>query len=165
MAQRRLQRRCETKGRRLKTTPCTWSGSFMTSYVILGKEASTRPSTCAGSGLHVLLILSIVFTVFLFVFVSFHLISIASTMLGCMCRSLAMFSAGCRHLQVDAMFGYHGRRKKAQSVVRIISSNQRNPRNPKLAKSMKSGLIERAHCVNAESFRFSLCQRKNLLDA
>ena len=71
-------------------------------------------------------------------------ISLASTMLGCMCRSLAMFLAGCRHLRVDAMFGYHGRRKKAQSFVRMISSNQRNPRNPKLAKSMKSGLIERA---------------------
>ena len=28
MARRRLQRRCETKGRRLKTTQCTWSGSF-----------------------------------------------------------------------------------------------------------------------------------------
>ena len=28
MARRRLQRHCETKGRRLKTTPCTWSGSF-----------------------------------------------------------------------------------------------------------------------------------------
>ena len=28
MARRRLQRRCETKGRHLKTTPCSWSGSF-----------------------------------------------------------------------------------------------------------------------------------------
>ena len=28
MARRRLQRRCETEGRRLKTTPCTWDGSL-----------------------------------------------------------------------------------------------------------------------------------------
>ena len=28
MAWRRLQRRCETKGRRLKTRPCTWDGSL-----------------------------------------------------------------------------------------------------------------------------------------
>ena len=36
---------------------------------------------------------------------------------------------------------------KARSVIRLFSSNQRNPRNPDLAKSTRSGLIEIAHCV------------------
>ena len=72
MARRRLQCRCETKGRCLKATPCTWSGSFHDELGDPRKEASTRPSICAGSGLHVLPIFSIVFTVFLFIFVSFH---------------------------------------------------------------------------------------------
>ena len=61
MARRRLQRRCETKGRCLKTTPCTWDGSLSHDELgeILG-GGSTRPSICAGTGLHVLPILSIV---------------------------------------------------------------------------------------------------------
>ena len=55
MARRRLQRRCEMKGQRLKTTPCTWVGSLSHDELgeILGKEASTRPSICARTGLHV----------------------------------------------------------------------------------------------------------------
>ena len=76
----------------------------------------------------------------LFVFVSLHFSRVDNARLHV---SIACDVFG--RLQVDAMFGYHGRRKKSRSVVRIISSNQRNPRNPNLTKSMKSGLIERAH--------------------
>ena len=63
---------------------------------------------------------------------------------------------GTLHARADAIFGCHGRRKnraKARSVVRLIFSNQRNPRNIDLAKSEKSGLIE---CAQSHSFFFGL---------
>ena len=41
MVRRRLQRRRETKGRRLKTTPCTWDGSL--SHDELGEILGRRP--------------------------------------------------------------------------------------------------------------------------
>ena len=147
MAQRRLQLRCETKGRRLKTTPCTWSGSFHDEQgEILGEEASTRPSICVELGYMSFPSSELQFTVFMLVFVSFHFSRVDNARLH--------LSIPCNvfgRLQVDVMFGYHGRRKKARSVVRIISSNQRNPRNPNPVKSMKSGLIERAHWVTSLS--------------
>ena len=97
MARRRLQRRCETKGRRLKTTPCTWSGLFHDELgEILREEASIRTSICAGTGLHVLPILRISCNLRCFCSSSSRSISLASTMLGCICRSLAMCSAGCK---------------------------------------------------------------------
>ena len=68
-------------------------------------------------------------------------ISLASTMLGCIFRSLAMFSDGCKSTPCSVTMA---EQKKARSVVRIISSNQRNPRNPNL---VKSGLIEHAHLL------------------
>ena len=143
MARRRLQRRCETKGRRLKTTPCTWSGSFHDELgEIILEEGSTRLSICVATGLHVLPILSIViYGVFLYLclvpFLSRRQCPAASSdPLRCF-RTVASW----RHVWLP------WQNKKSWSIVQIISSNQRNPRNPNLVKSMKSGLIERAHLL------------------
>ena len=61
-----------------------------------GRPPRPWRSICARTGLHVLPILSIVNMVFLFVFVSFHFSRVNNTRLHVMCRSLAMFSAGCK---------------------------------------------------------------------
>ena len=141
MARRRLQRRCETKGRRLKTTLCTWDGALSHNELgeILGEEASTRPSICAGTGLHVLPILSVVIYG---VLVRLRLVPFLSRR---QCSAACVDPLRCfrpvasrRHVRLP------WQKKKSRSVVRIISSNLRNPRSPNLTKSMKSGLIERA---------------------
>ena len=95
MAQRRsVQRCCKTKGRRRKTTPCSLGGSFHDELGEILREASTRPSICAGTGLHVLPVIPsiVIYGVFFF----FRLCLIPFLLCRRLCRSLAMFSAGSK---------------------------------------------------------------------
>ena len=146
MARRRFQRRCETKGRRLKTTPCTWSGSFHDELCdpreggldqavnLCGKWVTcpSHPFNCIYGD-----------------FVRLRLVPFLSRwQCSAACvdplRCFRPVAGTCKSTPCSVTMAEE---KKARSVVRIISSSQRNPRNPKLAKSMKSGLIERAQWV------------------
>ena len=79
------------------------------------------------------------------------------------CSASCVDSLGCfRQVASRRNVWLPWQKKKSRSVLRIISSNLRNPRNPNLTKSMKSGLIERAQWLTAQSDTWKLCGRRSV---
>ena len=109
MSRRRLQRRFETKGRRLKQYHAHGGGRFMASWAI-SSERRRRPGSRSVRQLGY--IISIVIYGVFFVFVSFHFSHVDNARLH-----LSIPCDVFGRLQVDAMFGYHGRSKRHEVSI------------------------------------------------